>query len=76
MKSSAQPEPSIIRKIGLVILDIDATKIVSEWWYVDTIASRTSAQFFGRALQVADGANHLSEGAQTTLRVNRPALAP
>ena len=38
--------------------------------------SRSNVQSFGRAVQVSDGANHLSAGAQTAARPNPPALAP
>ena len=61
---------------GYVLLDIDATRIVSEWWYVDTVASRSSGQSMGRAMQVSDGVNRLSAGTQTVARPNPPALAP
>jgi alkaline phosphatase D len=61
---------------GYMLLDVDATRIVSEWWYVDTVASRSSGQEMGRAMQVSDGANRLSAGAQTVARPNPPALAP
>jgi hypothetical protein len=43
---------------------------------VDTVASRSSGQAFGRAVQVSSGTNRLSAGAQTVARPNPPALAP
>ena len=61
---------------GYMLLDIDATRVVSEWWYVDTVTSRSSGQSMGRAMQVGAGSNHLSSGAQTVARPNPPALAP
>ncbi|MET0962643.1 MAG: alkaline phosphatase D family protein [Noviherbaspirillum sp.] len=61
---------------GYMLLDIDASRVVSEWWYVDTVTSRSAGQSMGRAVQVSDGANHLSAGAQTAARPNPPALAP
>jgi alkaline phosphatase D len=61
---------------GYMLLDVDATRLVSEWWYVDTVASRSGGQEMGRAMQVSDGANRLSAGAQTVARPNPPALAP
>jgi alkaline phosphatase D len=61
---------------GYMLLDINASRVVSEWWYVDTVTSRSNVQSFGRAVQVSDGANHLSAGAQTAARPNPPALAP
>ena len=65
-----------LERRGYMLLDIDATRIVSEWWYVDTVSSRSDAQSFGRAVQVTDGANHLGAGAQTAARPSPPALAP
>ena len=61
---------------GYMLLDVDATRLVSEWWYVDTVTSRSSVQTMGQALQVGDGTNRLSDGAQTVARPNPPALAP
>ena len=61
---------------GYLLLDVDATRLVSEWWYVDTVASPSAGQAMGRAVQVSDGANHLSAGVQTVARLNPPALAP
>lgn len=61
---------------GYMLLDVDATRLVAEWWYVDTVANRSGAQEMGRAMQVTEGANRLSAGAQTVARPNPPALAP
>jgi len=61
---------------GYMLLHADATRVVSEWWYVDTIANTSSGQSFGAAFQVQDGANRLAPAAQTTPRANPPALAP
>ena len=61
---------------GYMLLDVDATRVVSEWWYVDTVTSRSSGQAFGKAVQVSAGTNHLTAGAQTVARPNPPALAP
>jgi alkaline phosphatase D len=61
---------------GYMLLDINASRVVSEWWYVDTVTSRSNVQTFGKAVQVLDGANHLSAAAQTAARPNPPALAP
>jgi alkaline phosphatase D len=61
---------------GYMLLDIDATRVVSEWWYVDTITDRSTGQSMGKAIQVSDGVNHLSAGAQTVARPNPAALAP
>ena len=61
---------------GYMLLDADATRVVSEWWYVDTIAGPSSGQSFGAAFQVQDGANRLAPAAQTSPRTNPPPLAP
>ena len=65
-----------LERRGYMLIDVDATRVVSEWWYVDTVASRSAGQVLGRAMQVSDGANRLSAGAQTAERPNPPALAP
>lgn len=61
---------------GYMLLDADATRVVCEWWYVETIASPSSGQSFGVALQVQVGANRLAPAGQTSPRTNPPALAP
>ena len=61
---------------GYLLVDADATRVVGEWWYVDTITSTSSGQSFGAAFQVQDGAKHLTAAAQTSPRVGPPALAP
>jgi alkaline phosphatase D len=44
---------------GYLLLDVTPERIQGEWWYVDTIAERGGGESFGRALVLADGANHL-----------------
>ena len=61
---------------GYMLLDADATRVVSEWWYVDTVENPSGGQSFGVAFQVQDGANRLAPAAQTSPRTNPPALAP
>jgi alkaline phosphatase D len=61
---------------GYMLVDADATRVVSEWWYVDTVTSPSSGQSFGAAFQVQDGTQHLVPAGQTTPRVNPPAPAP
>lgn len=63
-------------KRGYMLLDIDANRVVAEWWYVDTVTGRSGNQAFGRAVQVLAGTNRLSGSAQTAPRPNPPALAP
>jgi alkaline phosphatase D len=59
-----------------MLVDADATRVVSEWWYVDTVTSPSSGQSFGAAFQVLDGTRHLVPAGQTAPRVNPPAPAP
>ena len=61
---------------GYLLVDADATRVVGEWWYVDTITTTNSGQSFGAAFQVQDGTNHLIAAAQTSPRAGAPALAP
>jgi alkaline phosphatase D len=61
---------------GYMLVDADATRVVSEWWYVDTVTSPSSGQSFGAAFQVLDGTRHLVPAGQTAPRVNPPAPAP
>lgn len=61
---------------GYLLLDVDATRVVGEWWYVNGVASSGSGESFGAAWQVLAGSRRLSAGAQTAARANPPALAP
>jgi alkaline phosphatase D len=65
-----------LSKRGYMLLDVDPNRVIGEWWYVDTVASVSNVESFGRALQVQDGASHLISAAQTLPRPNPPALAP
>jgi len=61
---------------GYLLVDADATRVIGEWWYVDTVASPSSGHSFGTAFQVQDGTRHLVAAGQTSPRANPPALAP
>jgi alkaline phosphatase D len=61
---------------GYMLLDITRERIVSEWWYGDTVASRTNIQVFGTAFEVRHGSNRLQPSAATTPRADAPPLAP
>ena len=61
---------------GYMLIDADATRVVGEWWLVDTVASRSTGQSFAIAFQVLDGQPHLIPAAQTSARADPPALAP
>jgi alkaline phosphatase D len=61
---------------GYMLLDVTSDRVVCEWWYVDTVASVSNIQTFGRAFEVVSGSNRLQPSAMTTPRANPPALAP
>jgi alkaline phosphatase D len=61
---------------GYMLVDADATRVVGEWWYVDTVATPSSGQSFGAAFQVQDATNHVTAAGQTSPRANPPPLAP
>ena len=46
-------------KKGYLILDLNAERAVSEWWYVSTFTTAGGSESFGTAYQTLDGANHL-----------------
>ena len=64
-----------LNKRGYMLLDVTPQRVVSEWWYVDTVASISNVQTFGVAFEVAYGSNRLAPSAQTPSRANPPALA-
>ncbi|HEY9025351.1 MAG TPA: alkaline phosphatase D family protein [Burkholderiaceae bacterium] len=61
---------------GYLLIDANTTRVVGEWWFVDTVTSRDGGQSFATAFQVADGTQHLVPAAQTGARANPPPLAP
>ena len=61
---------------GYMLLDVDATRVVAEWWYVDTIETRSNGQSFGVAFQVQSTTKRLVTAPQTSPRADAPALAP
>jgi len=65
-----------LTKRGYMLIDADSTRVVSEWWYVDTVASSSTGQSFGAAFQVQAGSNRVVPAGQTSPRTNPPALAP
>jgi hypothetical protein len=44
---------------GYVVIDIDADRIRSEWWHVDTVLERTTAVSLGAAFETPRGARRL-----------------
>jgi alkaline phosphatase D len=62
---------------GYMLLDVDPSRVVCEWWYVDTVAQPSRAETLGAAFQVVDGSNRLTPASgQTPAKPNPPALAP
>jgi alkaline phosphatase D len=65
-----------LNKRGYMLIDVAPTRVIGEWWYVDTVEGVSNVQSFGMALQVQDGTRHLIPATQSVPRVNPPALAP
>jgi len=65
-----------LHRRGYMLIDANASRCVCEWWYVDTVASRSNIQTFAVAYEVQDGGNRLLPSAQTPARANPPLLAP
>ena len=61
---------------GYLLIDADTTRVVGEWWFVNTVSRRDAGQSFATAFQVLDGGHHLVPAAQTGARADPPALAP
>ena len=61
---------------GYLLIDADATRVVGEWWFVDTVTTPSSGQSLASVLQVRDGTAHLVGASPTSARNDRPALAP
>jgi len=52
------------------------TRVVGEWWFVDTVDSISNGETCAAAFEVRDGDNYLLPSAQTPNRFSLPALAP
>ncbi|MEK8053252.1 alkaline phosphatase D family protein [Ideonella sp. DXS22W] len=65
-----------LHRRGYMLLDVTPARVVCEWWFVDTVASRSNVQEFATAFEVAHGMNRLQPSAQTPPKANPPALAP
>lgn len=65
-----------LNRRGYMLLDANASRVVCEWWYVDTVAAQSAVQGFGTAFQVLAGTNRLTAAVQTAPRANPPVLAP
>ncbi len=60
---------------GYMLLDITADRVSAEWWYVDTIAARSTNESFGTAFEVQQDSNHLVAGTPSEPRANPPVPA-
>jgi alkaline phosphatase D len=60
---------------GYLLLDITPSRLSGEWWYVDTVAAKSTVQSFAKALEVRDGTNRLLNGTQSAQRSGWPPLA-
>ncbi len=65
-----------LHRRGYLLLDVTPERVVGEWWYVDTVASRSNLEVFGTAFEVRQGTNRLVPSAQTNARMDAPMLAP
>jgi alkaline phosphatase D len=63
-------------KRGYMLIDADASRVVCEWWHLDTVASRSNIETFAVAFEVRDGTNRLVPSVQTPSKPNPPPLAP
>lgn len=61
---------------GYMLLDVSRERAVSEWWYVDSVASPSNIETFAVAFEVQAGTNRVRPSVQTAPRLNPPALAP
>lgn len=61
---------------GYLLLDIDAERIVGEFWRIDSVAAPSAVQVLDAAWEVRHGTNHLVPSAQTPPKPSPPAPAP
>jgi alkaline phosphatase D len=61
---------------GYMLLDVTPQRVVSEYWFVDTVASISNIQTFGVAFEAQHGSNRVQPSVQTTPPANPPVLAP
>ncbi len=63
-------------KRGYMLLDVTRSKVVSEWWTVDTVESLSNVQTLGAVFEVVAGTNRVAPSAMTTPRADAAPLAP
>ena len=65
-----------LNRRGYMLLDVDHSRVVCEWWHLATVAQVDDRQQMAVAFQVRDGAGRLETASQTSERPNPPPLAP
>ncbi len=65
-----------LNRRGYMLLDVDANRVVCEWWYVDTVAMPSKLETFGVAMQVQSGSRRVAPSGQSLPRPTAPPLAP
>ncbi|HSI52094.1 MAG TPA: alkaline phosphatase D family protein [Ideonella sp.] len=65
-----------LNRRGYMLLDIDASRIVCEFWNVDTITAPSTVESLSTTWQVTSGSQRLSAGTPTLSRSGAPVLAP
>jgi alkaline phosphatase D len=61
---------------GYMLLDITAQRVVSEWWFVDTVASRSAVQTPGGVFEVQRGTTRVVPSSLTSPKPTAAELAP
>jgi alkaline phosphatase D len=62
---------------GYVLLDVTPERVQGEWWFIDSLTTRSTGQRLDATWQSVRGANTLSAGGPATVaRSSRPAAAP
>lgn len=61
---------------GYMLLDVTPSRVVAEWWYVDTVASVSNVEVFGAAFEVGHGTNRVRPSGPTVPPLQSPDLAP
>ena len=65
-----------LHRRGYMLVDVTPQRVVGEWWFVDTVASRSNIETFAIAVEAQRGSNRLTPSVQTAPRANPPLLAP
>jgi len=61
---------------GYMLVDVNPTRVVGEWWFVDTVTAPSANEAFATAFQVETGTNRLAPASQTPSRPGAAPLAP